>query len=129
MNTVTEAFLNQKQGKSRSAQVKARLDYPVIDTDFHTNTTSPLLEDYIAQYGGVRIVDEFRAGLKKGFGLGAAQWYAATPQERIDNRLVRPPFWALPAQNSGDLATAALPSLLYERLQEQGSDYAVSTPT
>lgn len=128
MNTVTEAFLNQKQGKSRSAQVKSRLGYPVIDTDFHTNTISPLLEDYLAQYGGARIVDDFRAGLKKGFGLGAAQWYAATPQERIDNRLVRPPFWALPAENSGDLAIATLPSLLYERLQEQGSDYAVLYP-
>jgi len=128
MNTFVDEFLNQRRAQSRSAKVKSKLDYPVIDTDIHTNPVGPLLEDYVAKYGGAKIVDEFRAGIKKGFSVGAAQWYAATPQERIDRRLVRPPFWALPAENSRDLATAALPALLHERLEEQGTDYAVLYP-
>ena len=118
-----------KARNSRSAEVKAELDYPVIDTDIHTNEFSPLLEDYIAQYGGAKIVDTFREHLNSnGLNVLAAEWYRATPQERQDKRLFRPPFWASPAQNSYDLATVSLPGLLYERLEEQGTDYAVLYP-
>jgi hypothetical protein len=35
---------------SRSVAVKAKLDYPVIDTDLRTIEYTPLLEDYIAKY-------------------------------------------------------------------------------
>lgn len=120
----------QNLGKtSRSAQVKAGLDHPVIDTDIHTNEFSPLLEDYIAQYGGAQVVDSFREHLhQNGLNALAAEWYKATPQQRLDQRLFRPPFWALPAKNSYDLATVSLPALLNERLEELGTDYAVLYP-
>ncbi|KGT46878.1 MULTISPECIES: amidohydrolase family protein [unclassified Acinetobacter] len=123
-------ILKDLKGKtSRSAQVKSQLDFPVIDTDIHTNAYSPALEDYIAQYGGSRIVDLFRTHLKSnGLNALAAEWYSATPQERKDRRLFRPPFWALPSENTYDLATVALPGLLYERLEELGTDYAVLYP-
>lgn len=123
-------ILKDLKGKtSRSAQVKSQLDFPVIDTDIHTNAYSPALEDYIAQYGGSRIVDLFRTHLKSnGLNALAAEWYNATPQERKDRRLFRPPFWALPSENTYDLATVALPGLLYERLEELGTDYAVLYP-
>lgn len=120
---------NLKAKSSRSAQVKAQLDHPVIDTDIHTNAHSPALEDYIAQYGGSSVVDLFRTHLKdNGLNGLAAEWYGATPQERKDRRLFRPPFWALPSENTYDLATVALPGLLYERLEELGTDYAVLYP-
>ena len=45
---------------SRSVAVKSKLDYPVIDTDLHTIEYTPLLEDYIAKYGGSSLVDDFR---------------------------------------------------------------------
>ncbi|WP_432209408.1 amidohydrolase family protein [Acinetobacter variabilis] len=118
-----------KARTSRSAQVKSQLDFPVIDTDIHTNEFSPLLEDYIAQYGGTKIVDLFREHLSKnGLNAFAAEWYRATPQERQNKRLFRPPFWASPAQNTYDLATVSLPGLLSERLEELGTDYAVLYP-
>lgn len=114
---------------SRSAAVKAELDYPVIDTDIHTNEFGPLLEEYIEKYGGSKIVDEFREHLKaNGLNFLAAEWYRLTPQQRHDRRIHRPPFWALPAKNTYDLATASLPGLLHERLQELGTDYAVLYP-
>ncbi|MFN5892158.1 MAG: amidohydrolase, partial [Dolichospermum sp.] len=49
-----------KLKSSPSAAVRANLDYPVIDTDVHTNDFTPALEDYIAHYGGVKLVDELR---------------------------------------------------------------------
>jgi predicted TIM-barrel fold metal-dependent hydrolase len=128
MTTVSDSFLAKRARHSRSAEVKAKLDYPVIDTDIHTNEFGPLLEDYIAQYGGAKIVDEFRKHLKDGLNFLAAEWYKLTPEERRNRRIHRPAFWALPAKNTYDLATASLPALLYERLQEQGSDYGVLYP-
>ena len=49
---------------SRSVAVKAKLDYPVIDTDLHTIEYTPLLEDYIAKYGGNKLVDDFRKAVE-----------------------------------------------------------------
>ena len=48
---------------SRSADVKAGLDHPVIDTDVHVNDYAPVLEDYVAQYGGNKLVDALRKAL------------------------------------------------------------------
>ncbi|MDR1461639.1 MAG: amidohydrolase family protein [Azoarcus sp.] len=128
MNTVTDAFITRKRASSRSAKVRDLLDYPVIDTDIHTNEFSPLLEDYIAQYGGARLVDVFREHEKAGLNQLAHQWYKLSPRERLDHRINRPTFWTLPARNTYDLGTAAFPRLLYERLGELGSDYGVIYP-
>ena len=128
MNVANEAFITQKRAASRSAAVKVGLDYPVIDTDIHTNEFLPILEDYIHKYGGSRIVDQFNEHLKHGLNGLAAQWYKYTPEERHQHRLFRPPFWALPSKNTYDLGTTLLPSLLYERLDELGTDFAVLYP-
>src|SRR5262245_56007944 len=45
---------------SPSAAIKAQLDYPVIDTDVHTNDYSPAVDDYVATYAGPHLVDELR---------------------------------------------------------------------
>jgi len=113
---------------SRSAKVKANLDYPVIDNDVHTVEFAPLLEDYIAQYGGAKIVDEFRKHVDRGLNYATSAWYNLSPAERREKRFHRPAFWILNTKNTYDLATVSLPSLLYERLEEQGTDYAVLYP-
>ena len=48
---------------SRSAAVKATLDFPVIDTDVHVNDYAPVLEDYVQHYGGGKLVDALRKAL------------------------------------------------------------------
>jgi hypothetical protein len=59
----------ERLGRSPSAKVKQQLDYPVIDTDVHTNDYSPDIEDYVASYGGTKLVDQLR---KIGPGEGAS---------------------------------------------------------
>jgi len=113
---------------SSSAAVKARLDYPVIDTDLHTIEFGPLLEDYIHKYGGSAVVDRFRKGLQRGSGYVSNDWYDQTPEQRLARRSARPPWWALPTKNTLDLATVSIPRLLHERLAEQGTDFAVLYP-
>lgn len=113
-----------------SAAVRANLDYPVIDTDVHTNDFTPALEDYIADYGGVKLVDELRKAESSRLNSKSEgkDWYQQTPEERQYNRTLRSPWWARVTRNTLDLATYTLPALLYERQGEQGSDYSVLFP-
>ncbi|HEY9625622.1 MAG TPA: amidohydrolase family protein [Crinalium sp.] len=115
---------------SRSAAIRATLDYPVIDTDVHTNDFTPALEDYIANYGGAKLVDELRRSENSRLNSKRddKDWYQQTPEERQYHRTLRSPWWARVTRNTLDLATYTLPELLSERLAEQGSDYSVLFP-
>lgn len=121
-------FPGYERQSSKSAAVRARLDYPVIDTDLHTVEFTPLLEDYIDKIGGPAIVDQFRAAILKGFAYLSNDWYTQSQEQRRTNRAVRPPWWVLPTKNTLDLATVSLPKLLHERLAESGTDFAVLYP-
>jgi predicted TIM-barrel fold metal-dependent hydrolase len=115
---------------SRSATIRATLDYPVIDTDVHTNDFTPVFEDYIANYGGAKLVDELRKSENSQLNSKSEgkDWYQQTPEERHYYRTIRSPWWARVTRNTLDLATYTLPELLYERQAEQGSDYSVLFP-
>ena len=120
--------INFQNKRSPSAALRDRLDFPVIDTDVHTIEYTPLLEEYIEKIGGSPSVDKYRQAIARGFGYLGNAWYDQSWEERRDKRSTRPPWWALPTKNTLDLATASLPELLYERLQEAGTDYAVLYP-
>ena len=128
--TAAPAYLKlaKRTTPSPSARVRASLNYPVIDTDLHTIEFGPILEDYIDKVGGAKIVDLFRQSVNRGLGSLGNEWYALTPQQRLDIRAPRPPWWALPAKNTLDLATFSLPKLLAERLEDGGSDFGVVYP-
>lgn len=115
---------------SRSAALRATLNYPVIDTDVHTNDFTPAFEDYIAHYGGTKLVDELRKAesFRLNSKVDGKDWYQQTPEERHYYRTIRAPWWARVTRNTLDLATYTLPELLYERQAEQGSDYSVLFP-
>ena len=107
---------------SKSAEVRARLSHPVIDADGHTVELPPIFLDYLKQVGGGRMVDWYI----KESGQG---WAGLSPEERRDTWATRPPWWGTPSRRSLDRATASLPRLLYERLDELGIDFAVLYPT
>jgi len=56
-------------------------------------------------------------------------WYEMSPEQRRYHNQLRPAFWAAPAENTLDRATAMLPKLMHERLPEMGIDYSVVYPT
>ncbi|MBI3951646.1 MAG: amidohydrolase family protein [Acidobacteria bacterium] len=113
---------------SKSAAVRARLNHPVIDADGHILEFEPDFLDYLSQVGGTKVVQQYTAWCdrtaKKGY-----SWYEMSWQERRDRRAKRPSWWALPAKNTLDRATATLPKLLYERLDEIGLDFTILYPT
>lgn len=103
---------------SKSAAVRAQLSHPVIDGDGHWLEPVPIFLDYLRQVGGPSIVDRFTRQATE------AGWYDMSPQERLDARLKRPTWWGEPA-NSLDRATAMIPKLFYNRLDDFGIDFAV----
>ncbi|HEY7710840.1 MAG TPA: amidohydrolase family protein [Candidatus Entotheonella sp.] len=103
---------------SKSAAVRAQLNHPVIDGDGHWLEPVPIFLDYLREAGGPSVADRFVKQAKE------AGWYAMSPQERLDTRLKRPTWWGEPA-NVLDRATAMIPKLFYERLDDFGIDFAV----
>jgi len=111
---------------SRSAQIRARLNHPIIDSDGHVVEFEPALLDYIREVGGATILGRYKQAWDTAFYF---RWNHLTPAERRDYRVPRPVWWPYPAKNTYDRATAALPKLLYHRLDELGLDFAILNPS
>ena len=106
------------------AQIRARLDHPVIDGDGHIVESLPLLLDYIRRVAGGDVADRFGAA-SPAFAARRSP-LLASPAHGANPALGVPmaPWWALPT-NARDRATGFLPALMYERLDEIGIDYAI----
>lgn len=120
--------------KTKSERIHASLKHPVIDGDGHVIEYRPLFEDYLLEVAGRDLTDHWRrqnldarGGNNKGAQAGG--WYSQSQEDRIDRRTTRPPFWAMPTRNTRDLATAMMPNLLTERMDEIGIDYSIIYPT
>jgi predicted TIM-barrel fold metal-dependent hydrolase len=103
---------------SKSAAVRARLDHPVIDGDGHWLEPIPVFLDYLRGVAGQSVVDRF---VKK---ASDTIWYDLPPEERMRRRIHRPTWWGEPASTL-DRATAMVPRLFYERLDDFGLDFCV----
>jgi predicted TIM-barrel fold metal-dependent hydrolase len=125
--TKAPSISKHQSKRSPSAEIRAQLSHPVIDTDLHTVEFSPLFEDYIDKVGGAKSVDEYRAAVARGYANGS-QWYKLSWEERRLHNQQRPPWWGRASENTRDLATVSLPRLLHERLAEQGTDFAILYP-
>jgi len=63
---------------SKSAQVRARLNHPVIDSDGHTVEFQPLLRDYIRQVAGPKVAERYRSD--------GTNWYRTTAISSLATR-------------------------------------------
>ncbi len=105
--------------KGPGAAARERLGHPVIDADGH------IIEHRVALDAFLR-----EEGLANGFAeLATAFARPSSAEEAVRLRVIRSPWWALPAANTRDLASAIMPSLLYSRLDELGIDFAVLYPS
>jgi predicted TIM-barrel fold metal-dependent hydrolase len=107
-----------------SKDIRKRIGHPVIDADGHWLEFGPSINDCLKEVAGQGAVDAFRRRggyVQKSLGM--------TPEERAQTRRAQEAFWGVPAKNTLDRATALLPRLLYERLDEFGFDFTVLYPT
>lgn len=105
-----------------SERVHSALDHPVIDADGHYLEYQPALASYMRDEG---IDPGTLLDGSVGLGVGTFGYVNMTQAERLARRATRTAWWPTPASNTRDLATATLPALLDERLEEFGIDFAV----
>jgi len=118
-------------GRSRGAEIRARLPHPLVDGDSHIVEYTPVLLDFLRDAGGSRAVERFASAMGGApFEGGARQsWYQMSWEERRHQRRMRGPWWALPTKNTLDRCTSMLPKLYHERMDDVGLDFAVLYPT
>ena len=102
--------------------MRAQLDHPVIDGDGHWLEPVPIFLDYLRQVAGPSVAERF---VKKATEHIDRGWYDMTPAERLDRRPTRPTWWGEPADTL-DRATAMIPALFYERLDDFGIDFCAA---
>lgn len=100
--------------------IKARLHHPVIDSDGHCVEYLPIVGEILRDQSGDDLAEAFammgqRADLTRGLSL----------EDLRNGRVHKQGWWAAPAANSLDRATAMLPALMAKRLPELGLDHAM----
>lgn len=113
---------------TKAAEIRAKLNHPIIDTDGHTVEFTPAYLDYLRDLAGQDLADRYARRWSQ-MGLGQGSWVKATWEQRRDSRWMRPAWWGLPAGNTLDRVSASLPRLLYERLDDLGLDFTILYPT
>jgi len=111
-------------GHLSPAQIRARLSHPVIDADGHWLEFGPVVSEQLRRIGGDPAAEGFLS-----VGRLVREALSMSVSERRRRRIPQEAFWSSPARNTRDRATAMLPRLLYERLEELGLDFAVLYPT
>jgi len=107
-----------------AAEVRAHLDHPVVDADGHWVEYYPVIMDALRRIGGEQAAQGFAR-----FGKVIGQNVARSPAQRRHRNEPIEAWWAVPTRNTLDRATAMMPKLLNERLDEFGIDFTVLYPT
>jgi predicted TIM-barrel fold metal-dependent hydrolase len=98
------------------AAIRGSIDHPIIDGDGHLLEFGPLVRELLVDLAGTDVNRRYEAW------LAAPQSFGRTfPTIRLFN--------ALPAENTLDRMTLALPELTYRRLDEIGIDFALLYPS
>jgi predicted TIM-barrel fold metal-dependent hydrolase len=92
------------------AEVRAKLDHPVIDADAHIVECNFALMDYLEQVGGKALASRMEKAAQNGGAHGAS---------------VKGFWWGLSSgEHTGDRALALLPRYFRSRMDELGIDFA-----
>lgn len=111
-------------GKLRNTELRKQLNHPIIDADGHWLEFGPLVRQRMRKIGGDLAVEGFSSRPKL-----IDQQLLMSVAERRRRRVGQQGFWGLPTKNTRDRATAIMPQLLYERMDELGFDFSVMYPT
>jgi predicted TIM-barrel fold metal-dependent hydrolase len=105
-------------------QIRAKLPHPVIDGDGHWVEYTPVFAEKIRKAVGDLGANGFLASQRR-----IPDTLEMTTEERKTRGAAMEGQWGRQAVNTRDRATAMMPKMLYDRMDEIGSDYAIVYPT
>ena len=105
-------------------EIRKHLKHPVIDGDGHWVEYTPVFGERIRKAVGSLGADGFLEAQRR-----IPTSLKLTPAERAQRGVGMEGFWGRQSTNTLDRATAMMPRLLYDRLDELGLDYCVIYPT
>ncbi|HEU4440279.1 MAG TPA: amidohydrolase family protein [Methylomirabilota bacterium] len=111
-------------GHLDARELRARLTHPIIDADGHWLEYSPVMNQEFRRIGGEAAVEGLALASQR-----VPNSLKMTVAERTRRRVGQEAFWSSPCENVLDRATAMMPRLMYERLDDLGIDFAVVYPT
>src|SRR5262245_51334601 len=111
-------------GQTEARKLRARLNHPIIDADGHWLEYAPLMREEFRRIGGDAAAEALALASRR---IPASLEMSLA--ERRRRRVGQEAFWGSPCENVLDRATAMLPRLMYERLDDLGIDFCVVYPT
>jgi predicted TIM-barrel fold metal-dependent hydrolase len=106
------------------AEIRAGLKHPVIDADGHWIEYAPVFAERMRKVAGDKAADGFLVSSRRipdALGLSIA--------ERKQRGIAMEGYWSRQSTNTRDRATAMMPCMLYDRLDELGIDFGIIYPT
>jgi predicted TIM-barrel fold metal-dependent hydrolase len=112
--------------------IRRRLGHPVIDADGHFLELMPLVEDdilaHLEETGGPELRDWYRTHSVRYLDTVSFEADRSSPSV-VEGWRSMPSWWGNPVNDAHERATAHLPRLLYERLDELGVDLMLTYPS
>jgi predicted TIM-barrel fold metal-dependent hydrolase len=106
------------------AEIRSRLHHPIIDADGHWIEYTPVFAERMRQVAGDKSADGFLAQQRR-----IPDTLSLSIAERARRGIAMEGYWGRQSTNTRDRATAMMPRMLYDRLDELGIDFAVIYPT
>ena len=103
------------------AEIRSQLSHPVIDSDGHMVEVSAVIADFVRDIGGASVLACFEKRYTP------PQRQADIEERRVTGR-ASPTHWFWSA-DALDRATAMLPKLYHERMDELGMDFGLVYPS
>jgi predicted TIM-barrel fold metal-dependent hydrolase len=106
------------------AEVRAGLKHPVIDADGHWIEYAPVFAERMRKVAGDKAADGFLVSSRR-----IPDALRLSIAERKQRGIGMEGYWSRQSTNTRDRATAMMPRMLYDRLDELGIDFGIIYPT
>jgi predicted TIM-barrel fold metal-dependent hydrolase len=113
-----------ENGHLDARTLHARLTHPIVDADGHWLEYGPVMREEFRRIGGEAAVEALATATSR-----VPSSLKMSVAERSRKRVGQEAFWSSPSENVLDRATAMMPKLMYERLDDLGIDFCVVYPT
>ena len=105
-------------------QVHSRLNHPVIDGDGHWIEYGPVFAEQVRKAAGDKAADGLLRHVRR-----IPDVLSLSIAERRRRGIAMEGYWGRQSTNTRDRATAMMPRMLYDRLDELGIDFGIIYPT